>query len=155
MSETEANEIFDAYGYRVGLKFGNKPAQIDIEKLTGIQFEELVLSLLQEMGFVGVLTKASGDRGIDIEATLERPIIGGRYLIQCKRFAPEFQVGSPTVREFYGALTADRKALKGILITTSGFTAQAIGFAESLPIELIDGTRLQQLLSQYGKPDEA
>ena len=38
--------------------------------------------------------------------------VGGRYLIQCKRFAPDSLVGSPTVREFYGGLIADRRQQK-------------------------------------------
>ena len=101
------------------------------------------------MGFRAEMTKATGDGGIDIEAVLDKPIVGGRYLIQCKRFAPESLVGSPTVREFYGAITADRKAIKGILIRTSGYTSQALEFADGLPIELIDGVRLADLLSLY------
>jgi restriction system protein len=62
-------------------------------------------------------------------------------------------VGSPIVREFYGALIADRKAVKGILITTSGFTIQALEFARNLPLELIDGSKLKNLLDEYLKPD--
>jgi tetratricopeptide (TPR) repeat protein len=54
------------------------------------------------------------------------------------------------VREFYGALTADRRAIKGILITTSAFTAQAAKFAEGLPIELVARDKLQGLLERHG-----
>jgi len=57
-------------------------------------------------------------------AMLDRPIIGGRYLFQCKRFAADNLIGSPTVREFYRApwwLTG--RPSKEILITTSGFHA--------------------------------
>ena len=43
---------------------------------------------------------------------------------------------------------ADRKAIKGILITTSSFTPQAREFADNLPIELIDGEQLARLLSE-------
>jgi restriction system protein len=57
-------------------------------------------------------------------------------------------VGSPTVREFYGALVADRRAAKGILITTSDFSSQAREFAKNLPIELIDGAKLAVLLTR-------
>jgi restriction system protein len=93
------------------------------------------------------MTRATGDGGIDIEASLDRPLVGGRYLIQCKRFSPEILVGSPAVREFYGALIADRRAAKGIFITTSGFSTQARDFAANLPIDLIDGDQLARLLS--------
>jgi restriction system protein len=53
------------------------------------------------------------------------------------------------VRDFYGAVTAD-KAVKGILITTSDFTAQAREFAERVGLELINLGRLQNLFAQYG-----
>lgn len=91
------------------------------------------------------MTRATGDGGIDIVAHLDKPIVGGRYLIQCKRFTGP--VGAPIVREFYGAVQADRMAVKGILITTSGFTDQAREFAENLPIELVDRSRLDILLA--------
>jgi restriction system protein len=96
------------------------------------------------------MTKPSGDGGIDIIATLGKPLIGGRMFVQCKRFAIGAPIGAPLVREFYGALTADRKAAKGVFITTSSFTDQAKSFARDLPIELIDREKLQALLDEYG-----
>ena len=72
-------------------------------------------------------------------------------MIQYKRFTPDNLVGSPAVRDFYGALCADQRAIKGILITTSGFTAEAKQFAANLRLELIDGKRREQLLSQFKK----
>jgi restriction system protein len=111
-----------------------------------MQFEELIFSVLQKMGFRSQMTSVTDDGGIDIVAVLEKPIIGDRYLIQCKRFAQGNLVAAPAVREFYGALTADKKALKGISITTSSLTKRATEFAENLPLELIDGQGLRQLL---------
>jgi tetratricopeptide (TPR) repeat protein len=121
----------------------------------GIDFERLVTRLLERMGFRAEMTKATGDGGIDIVATLDHPVTGGRFLIQCKRYAPSSPVGAATVREFYGAVTADQRALKGILITTSGFTAQALEFARTLPIELIGGDKLRRLLEQHGLRSDA
>jgi restriction system protein len=95
------------------------------------------------------MTKATGDGGIDIMAVLDKAILGGKYLFQCKRYAPDNLVGASTVRDFYGAVTAD-KAVKGILITTSDFTAQAREFAERVGLELINLERLQHLFAQYG-----
>ena len=102
------------------------------------------------MGFRTEMTEVSGDGGIDIVATVDKPLIGGRYLIQCKRFAPDNLVGAATVRDFYGAVTADRQAIKGILITTSGFTPQALAFAQQLPMELIGGQQLQRFSPNTG-----
>lgn len=122
----------------------------DVDMLSGTDFETVIARLLQSMGFHTEVTQASGDGGIDIVATLDRPLIGGRYLIQCKRFSPDKLVGAATVRDFYGALSADSAAVKGILITTSAFTSQARAFARDLPIELIDGQQLRGLLAHHG-----
>jgi restriction system protein len=78
-----------------------------------------------------------------------RFITAHQMVIQCKRFDTETQIGAPMIREFYGALVADGKALKGIFVTTSRFTTQARDFAHSLPLELIDGQQLQTLFEQY------
>jgi tetratricopeptide (TPR) repeat protein len=121
-----------------------------LDALSGIEFEGLITQLLERMGFRAEMTKASGDGGVDIVATLDQPVSGGRYLIQCKRYAPDSLVGAATVREFYGALTADQRAVKGILITTSRFTAQAKEFASPLPMELIEREQLQSLLEEHG-----
>lgn len=149
VTENAARELLSLFGHGIGprktLAEDGIPAELG--ELSGVEFERLIADFLNTMGFVAEMTKASGDGGIDIEAFLDRPIVGGRYLIQCKRFSPDALVGSPIVREFYGALVADRKAVKGILVTTSGFTPQAQEFAANLPIELIDGAMLSELLN--------
>jgi len=121
-----------------------------LDALSGVKFEGLITQVLERMGFRAEMTKASGDGGIDIGAILDKPVIGGCYLLQCKRYAPDTPVGTPTVREFYGALTADRKAVKGVLMTTSDFTDQARDFARDRPVELIDHQQLRHLLAEHG-----
>lgn len=153
IDEPEAAETLSIFGFGSGVATSVQTSS-ELGALSGIDFERLITTLLQQMGFTAEMTKASGDGGIDIEAVLDRPIVGGRYLIQCKRLAPDTLVSSPIVREFYGALIADRKAVKGILITTSGFTIQAQEFARNLPLELIEGSKLKSLLDEYLKPDQ-
>ena len=121
----------------------------DLERMSGVEFERFVTALLTRMEFRPEMTKATGDGGVDIVTVLDKPILGGKYLFQCKRYAPGNLVGASTVRDFYGAVTAD-KAVKGILITTSDFTAQAREFAERVGIELINLSQLQGLLAQHG-----
>jgi restriction system protein len=54
------------------------------------------------------------------------------------------------VQEFYGAL-AGQRATKGVFITTSTFTQQAVDFVQSVErIVLIDGTRLTGLMIEHG-----
>jgi restriction system protein len=122
---------------------------VKLQDLSGIDFEKLISTLLIKMGFQTEMTKTTGDGGIDIIAMLDKPIFGGRYLFQCKRFAPDNLVGSPTVRDFYGAVTADR-AVKGILITTSDFTVQAQEFGQKVGVELVSMNQLRRLLVEYG-----
>jgi Holliday junction resolvasome RuvABC ATP-dependent DNA helicase subunit len=120
-----------------------------LEVMSGVEFERLITALLVRMEFRAEMTKATGDGGIDIVAVLDKPILGGKYLFQCKRYAPDNLVGASTVRDFYGAVTAD-KAVKGILVTTSDFTAQAREFAERVGLELINLEQLQNLFAQHG-----
>jgi Holliday junction resolvasome RuvABC ATP-dependent DNA helicase subunit len=110
-SRDEARELLALYGIQEITVASSEPGR-DFAELGPIEFEHLIKRLLQDMGFEAETTKASGDGGIDVEAVLDRPIVGGRYLFQCKRFAPENLVGSAALREFYGALIADRKAVK-------------------------------------------
>lgn len=144
----DALQAFAAFGMRV---HADVPAGDlrSLELMSGVEFERLVTTLLARMEFRAEMTKATGDGGIDIVAVLDKPILGGKYLFQCKRYALDNLVGASTVRDFYGAVTADR-AVKGILITTSDFTAQAREFAERVGLELINLGRLQDLLAQYG-----
>lgn len=120
----------------------------EITQLSGLAFEARIGALLERFGFQVLVTQATSDGGIDIVATLDRPLVGGRYLVQCKRYASESLVGVQALREFYGTLVADRTAVKGLFVTTSGFTVQAREFAKTLPIELIDGAALRALLNQ-------
>jgi Holliday junction resolvasome RuvABC ATP-dependent DNA helicase subunit len=150
----DANRALSVFGLARSQSTARAKAVTGLLQLSPRDFEKRVAELLGEMGFrVVELTKTTGDGGIDIVAVSDTPITGGRYLVQCKRFGPKSSVGSPLVREFYGALKADRRAVKGILITTSRFTPDAKRFAAELPLELIDGERLGKLLSASGKPN--
>ena len=124
------------------------PRTRDLDELSGIEFERLIARLLQNMGFRTQTTKATGDGGID-HRNADRPIVAGRYLIQCKRYAVDTPVSAPKVREFYGALVYER-AIKGVFITTSGFTADAKQYAKQVGIELIERTLLKQMLAENG-----
>lgn len=120
---------------------------MSVETMSGIEFERLVASLIKKMGFEVNSTKATGDGGIDIIAYNDQPMFEGKYIIQCKRW--NGSVGSPPVRDLYGVVTHER-ANKGILITNSTFSNDAIKFAMNKQIELIDGNKLNSLLKSYG-----
>ena len=110
--------------------------------MTGYEFENYISTLLTKMGFDVEVTQYSNDGGIDLIATYEKPIFSGKYIVQCKKWATS--VGQPEVRDLYGVVM-DQRANKGILITTSDFTAQAYEFAKGKNIELINGEILNAL----------
>ena len=68
--------------------------------------------------------------------------------IQAKRW--EAAVGRPTVQAFAGSLEGQR-ARKGVLITTSQFTADAKDYVNRIEkrIILIDGEQMAQLMIDY------
>ncbi len=114
-------------------------------------FETIVLDVLHKMGYgtsrsdlqrVG----GSGDGGIDGVIALDRLGLEKVY-VQAKRW--QNSVGRPEVQGFYGAL-AGQRANKGVFITTSAFTQQAIDFAKSVErVVLVDGARLAELMIDY------
>lgn len=126
----------------------NNPALLDssLKSMTGIEFEALIELLLVNMGLDVRITKATGDGGIDLVAYSNESFFKGKYIIQCKRWSGA--VGEPIIRDLYGVIMAER-ANKGILITTSYFTDQAIQFAEGKNIELIGYDALRKLLNDY------
>jgi restriction system protein len=111
-------------------------------------FETIVLDLLHRMGYGASRADlqrvgGSGDGGIDGVISLDKLGLEKVY-VQAKRW--QQTVGRPEVQGFYGAL-AGQRANKGVFITTSGYTAQAIEFARSVErIVLVDGPRLAELM---------
>lgn len=122
-------------------------------KLTPTGFEELVVRLLDRMGYgrkgSAYRTAASGDGGID-GIISQDPLGLDRIYIQAKRYT-DTPVDRPAIHGFAGALMS-RQGDRGVFITTSRFTAGAREEAERIAarIELIDGNRLAELLVQYG-----
>jgi len=116
--------------------------------VTPSRFEVIVLDVLHGLGY-GISRQdlqrvgGSGDAGIDGVISLDKLGLEKVY-VQAKRW--QGTVGRPELQAFYGAL-AGQKAKRGVFITTSSFTAQALDFAKSVEgIVLIDGERLVNLM---------
>jgi restriction system protein len=90
----------------------------------------------------------SGDGGIDGIIKEDRLGLESIY-IQAKRW--EGTVGRPVIQQFAGALQGHR-ARKGVLLTTSGFSREAIEYAANIQttMVLIDGHQLAELMIDYG-----
>ncbi len=118
-------------------------------------FERLVVELLVKMGYGGSIKDAgkaigkSGDEGID--GTIKEDKLGLDIIyIQAKRWQIGNVVGRPELHKFVGAL-AGQGAKKGIFITTSSFTKDALEYSpkNETKIVLIDGQQLSQLMIDY------
>lgn len=122
-------------------------ARPNIFELSPFEFENLVANLFAQMGLEARLTRSSRDGGVDVVAFDARPVLGGKVVIQAKRW--KNTVGVSAARDLYGTMQHEG-ANKGILVTTSGFGPDAFEFSKDKPIELIDGGRLLYLLDQVG-----
>lgn len=114
--------------------------------LNPTEFESLVQNLFSSMGLDTKQTRASRDGGVDAIAYDPRPIIGGKIVIQAKRY--KNVVGVSAVRDLFGTLQNEGGS-KGILVTTSGYGKASFEFAKNKPLELIDGSGLLFLLKEH------
>lgn len=116
-------------------------------------FEQLVVDLLVKMGYGGSRRDAgerigqSGDGGID--GIIKEDRLGlDAIFIQAKRW--QGSVGRPEIQKFVGALQGQR-ARKGVFITTSTYTPDAIDYASRIDTKviLIDGKALSNLMIDF------
>jgi restriction system protein len=113
-------------------------------------FEKIVLDLMKAMGYggwgdaAGRLTSAGADEGIDGIIHEDRLGLDAIYL-QAKRW--QGPVGRPEIHKFVGALHG-RRARKGVFVTTSTFTREAVDYAAQIDtkIVLVDGRTLARLM---------
>ncbi|THA00543.1 restriction endonuclease [Rodentibacter pneumotropicus] len=115
-------------------------------------FENLVLQVLNKMGYgtnnYTALTTKGADEGID--GIISEDELGlSKIYIQAKRW--EGKVSRPEIQKFVGAIS-DKPTQKGVFITTSDFTREAIQYAQNiqnLVIILINGDQLSELMIKH------
>ena len=117
-------------------------------------FEQSVIDLLLGMGYGGSKKDAgqaigkSGDGGID--GVIKEDKLGLDLIyVQAKRWN-DTTVGRPEVQNFVGAL-AGKFAKKGIFITTSNFSKEAVEYTQGIEskVILVDGWQLVKLMTEY------
>jgi restriction system protein len=116
--------------------------------------ERLVLSVLTAMGYGGAAGAAErlgkvGDEGLD-GVIRQDPLGLDRIYVQAKRYGAGKTVGRPEIQEFVGALHG-AQADRGVFITTSRFTPEAIAYADRVAarVVLIDGQTLSGLMVRH------
>src|SRR5215470_8876608 len=114
------------------------------------EFESLITNLFTKMGLETRQTQASRDGGVDCVAFDNRPIFGGKVIIQAKRYKNTVPVSA--VRDLFGSVH-NEGASKGILVTTSGYGRASFEFAKDKPLELLSGSNLLYLLKVHADVD--
>ena len=118
-------------------------------------FEKLVVALLVKMGYGGSIKDAgqaigrTGDEGID--GIIKEDKLGLDVIyIQAKRWKENNVIGRPEIQKFVGAL-AGQGAKKGVFITASSFTKEALDYKpmNDTKVILIDGMKLANLMIEY------
>ncbi|MTK64947.1 MAG: restriction endonuclease [Methanobacterium sp.] len=117
-------------------------------------FERVIVDLLVAMGYGGSHRNAAaqlgrvGDGGVD--GIINEDILGlDRVYVQAKRYTGN-AVGRPEVQAFVGSLVG-LGASKGVFVTTSTFSPQAVEYTRHLSqrVILIDGQRLADFMIEH------
>lgn len=122
-------------------------------KITPDFFEQVVVELLVSMGYGGSRQDAgeklgkSGDGGVDGVIKEDQLGLDAIY-VQAKRW--QSVVGRPEIQKFVGALQG-QKARKGVFMTTSWFSAEAIDYVAKIEskVVLLDGPRIAKLMIEH------
>lgn len=117
-------------------------------------FESLVVKLMQAMGYGGwshessQATQYTADGGID-GIINEDPLGLETIYLQAKRYTDN-AIGRPDIQAFVGALEM-RRARKGVFITTSRFSKDALEYVSMIEkkVVLIDGKQLASLMIKH------
>ena len=137
-------------GYQSIRKTLQEDLLLKLKSVSPSYFEEIVVDLLVKMGYGGTeeeaseVTRYTNDEGID--GIIKQDKLGLDVIyIQAKRW--EGSVGRPEIQKFVGAL-AGKRAKKGVFITTSIFSKDAMAYAAQMDVKiiLIDGEDLAQYM---------
>lgn len=115
----------------------------EIDKMTGIQFEEFLRLLFMDFGYDVKRTPKSGDYGADLVLEKNQK----RIVVQAKRY--KSTVGIKAVQEVSSA-RLHYKAHETWVITNSTYTAAAKKLAESNKVRLIARDQLISILLKKG-----
>ena len=128
------------------------PAKIGEDRVGGVhiapdRFYDQVETLLQRQGMV-IERVEQADGGMLFQAWDPTPVRGARILILARSDAP----GTPISLEDVNALSDSLRghdAVKGVLITTSGFLPDAWAGETAYRLELIDGERWVDVCAEH------
>lgn len=114
-------------------KFKNKPTD----------FENYVANVFSYLGYKTVVTPPSKDEGRDIEMFKD----GIKYAVEVKLYSKDNKITREKIQKLQGAMI-NCKADKGVFVTTSSFTKDAIEYGQKHGITLINGESFVKLIDK-------
>lgn len=148
-SEETPDDMLEAAFEKISQRLADE-LLAEVYKLSPTAFERLVLDLMAKMGYgtfaSSTVTAATGDEGID-GIIMEDKLGFDLIYVQAKRWSSDHPVGRPDIQAFVGAIAG--KSGKGLFVTTSTFTRQAVEYAAQQHIILIDGPKLARYMIEY------
>jgi HJR/Mrr/RecB family endonuclease len=151
-----ADEIFGLFGLKPPQKqtpqrSGAQPPRYS--DMTGREFEVFVEELFRDLGYQTELTRESRDGGVDVIARREDVVgVTTTLYIQCKNYVSP--VGVETVRAITGVVPVEDAGGRAAVICPTGFSTEAMRFAEHRGVQLIDSARLAELLARAAESDD-
>lgn len=115
------------------------------------RFELLTARYYQIVGFRSETIRCGADGGIDVKlfkTDPNKPLA----IVQCKAWNT-YSVGVKEVRELLGVMTHE-KIGRGIFITTSTYTKDALSFGSANPIQLLDGADFLRKILELPKDEQ-
>lgn len=113
----------------------------DIDLMSGSEFENFISLLFTKMGYQCIVTKHSGDQGIDVIAEKNSRKMG----IQAKCYS--HQVTNSAIQEVVAGL-GHYNLSKGLVVTNHYFTNSAIELAQSNEVILWDRNLLKEKINE-------
>jgi HJR/Mrr/RecB family endonuclease len=120
----------------------NKITLSDIDKMDGVEFELFLKKLFQNMSYSVDLTPTTNDMGADLILSKS----GERISVQAKNWSAN--VGNSAIQEVVGSLKY-YQTQRGIVISSSDFSNQAITLAHHNRIELWNRNKLNEMITKY------
>lgn len=133
--------------------------KLDLEKISGREFESLITDLLQKMNFKIEKARFTAHNEIDLLARTinKNPLVGSfstNWIIECKLYKTA-RLDVSTIRKFTYLISEKFPNHKGILITNGVITSAArealdiLSEKEKVSLYIVDGGQLKQLLLKY------
>jgi restriction system protein len=107
---------------------------LDIDAMSGAEFEAYVGGVLRHNGYLVDFTKATGDFGVDLVARRGTDVIA----VQCK-WRRNKAVGAAAVQQVVAGAVM-HQCLSTMVISNQSFTSAAVALAERHKCLLIDGS---------------